>query len=358
MFPKQEESLHRDTRIAPVILRLLSVTMIFTMIAAAVEWYYLTETGLMTDIERVAIIVAAAGFVLVFVAILAFGGSHLNLITVAIGAGGNFYILLMTYAALFLGESPEHVLHTGLWLHPLFIVFTLTRSTLQAQIVCWGNIFILCLFTMGFAFFSPNAGSSLHVVVELIHLALSLSASAIVLYGLSVYRQMQGADHARVESMEQITAALRAEAKATEAAAQASEQARAALEQANGVIASFLDNMSHELRTPLNAIIGFSELIHGELFGALANEKYKEYAGDILGSGQNLLELVNNLLYFSKLSAGKISMNLDDLDAAYLLHRVADAERGKAETARVDIIVDVLPASRFWPQTLMRPQGF
>ena len=50
---------------------------------------------------------------------------------------------------------------------------------------------------------------------------------------------------------------------------------------ANKSKSEFLANMSHELRTPLNAIIGFSDIIRRELFGALSNEKYADYAKDI-----------------------------------------------------------------------------
>ena len=47
--------------------------------------------------------------------------------------------------------------------------------------------------------------------------------------------------------------------------------------------------MSHELRTPLNAIIGFSEIISGQIFGAIGNLRYADYATDILKSGQRLI---------------------------------------------------------------------
>jgi signal transduction histidine kinase len=39
--------------------------------------------------------------------------------------------------------------------------------------------------------------------------------------------------------------------------------------------------MSHELRTPLNAIIGFSEMMRNEVLGAVGNEQYRSYVGDI-----------------------------------------------------------------------------
>ena len=58
----------------------------------------------------------------------------------------------------------------------------------------------------------------------------------------------------------------------------------------------FLAGASHELRTPLNAIKGFSELMEGELFGPLGNEKYKDYASEISQAADRMLELINHTL--------------------------------------------------------------
>jgi PAS domain S-box-containing protein len=67
----------------------------------------------------------------------------------------------------------------------------------------------------------------------------------------------------------------------------------------------FLANMSHELRTPLNAILGFSEIMMQEMFGPLGNERYRDYARTIHGSGSHLLALITNILEMSRLEAGK-----------------------------------------------------
>ena len=64
-----------------------------------------------------------------------------------------------------------------------------------------------------------------------------------------------------------------------------SDEARRHAEQANIAKSQFLATMSHELRTPLNAIIGFSEVLKSELLGPHQVPQYKEYAGDIHGSG-------------------------------------------------------------------------
>jgi two-component system, cell cycle sensor histidine kinase PleC len=90
-------------------------------------------------------------------------------------------------------------------------------------------------------------------------------------------------------------------------------------EEANQAKSEFLANMSHELRTPLNAIIGFSEIMESEMFGPLGAEKYHEYSSDIRDSGQFLLDVINDILDMSKIEAGRIRLNYEDLDLDTLL---------------------------------------
>jgi two-component system cell cycle sensor histidine kinase PleC len=70
----------------------------------------------------------------------------------------------------------------------------------------------------------------------------------------------------------------------------------------------FLANMSHELRTPLNAVIGFSEVLAKEIFGPLANDRYREYADNIQASGRHLLSLIDDILEYSRLESGLIEL--------------------------------------------------
>ncbi|MEM7222504.1 MAG: ATP-binding protein [Pseudomonadota bacterium] len=68
----------------------------------------------------------------------------------------------------------------------------------------------------------------------------------------------------------------------------------------------FLANMSHELRTPLNAIMGFSEIMYTQAIGPLGEERTQEYAKDIHGSAEHLLQVINDILDVSKVETGKI----------------------------------------------------
>ncbi len=70
----------------------------------------------------------------------------------------------------------------------------------------------------------------------------------------------------------------------------------------------FLAAVSHELRTPLNAILGFSDVLAGEYFGALQNDRQREYVSLIRQSGAHLLSVVNTMLDMSRIEAGRYEL--------------------------------------------------
>ena len=89
-----------------------------------------------------------------------------------------------------------------------------------------------------------------------------------------------------------------------------SETARKAAEaeSANDAKTRFLAAVSHELRTPLNAILGFSDILSGEYFGKLENDRQREYVTLIHQSGSHLLSVVNTMLDVSKIEAGRYEL--------------------------------------------------
>ncbi len=112
-------------------------------------------------------------------------------------------------------------------------------------------------------------------------------------------------------------------------------------EGANRAKSEFLANMSHELRTPLNAINGFSEIMVGELFGPLGDARYKEYAGDILSSGQHLLAVINDILDMSKIEAGKMNLKFEPIDLQEVAEDAVRLIRNRAEAAGLTVIIDM-----------------
>lgn len=114
-------------------------------------------------------------------------------------------------------------------------------------------------------------------------------------------------------------------------------------EEANAAKSKFLANMSHELRTPLNAIIGFSEIMESGMFGPLGAEKYSEYCSDIHDSGQYLLEVINDILDMSKIEAGRIRLDFEDLDLDTLLAESMRVVSAKAEEKQLEVSSRIKP---------------
>ncbi|MBT4043591.1 MAG: PAS domain S-box protein, partial [Rhodospirillaceae bacterium] len=112
-------------------------------------------------------------------------------------------------------------------------------------------------------------------------------------------------------------------------------------EQANRAKSMFLANMSHELRTPLNAISGFSEIIGQELFGALGDLRYAEYAQDIHASGQHLLAIINDILDLSRIEEGQDGLEESENAVGDIIEACMPLVRERAATAEIRIILDV-----------------
>ena len=112
-------------------------------------------------------------------------------------------------------------------------------------------------------------------------------------------------------------------------------------EEANQTKSKFLANMSHELRTPLNAIIGFSEIMESGMFGTLGSEKYQEYCHDILTSGHYLLEVINDILDMSKIEAGRMKLDMEELDLSKTLAESLRVVSGRAEGKNLLLDADI-----------------
>jgi two-component system cell cycle sensor histidine kinase PleC len=125
--------------------------------------------------------------------------------------------------------------------------------------------------------------------------------------------------------------------------------AAAAAEAENRDKSQFLANISHELRTPLNAIIGFSEILRNETTTILQGT-HKEYLNDIHSSGSHLLSLINDILEYSKAEAGKLEVDISEIDAVKMIKNSMRLVLPRAEEAQVTLMED-LPSKHFILQT-------
>jgi signal transduction histidine kinase/HAMP domain-containing protein len=125
------------------------------------------------------------------------------------------------------------------------------------------------------------------------------------------------------------------------------QSAKELAEAANRAKTEFLSNMGHELRTPLNAVIGFSEIIAKEMFGPVGQPSYKEFAADILRSGNHLLEIINDILDIAKCEGGNLQITPEPVDVGELLRHSAEIVRPLSQRGNLTLTVDA-PAEPMW----------
>ena len=112
-----------------------------------------------------------------------------------------------------------------------------------------------------------------------------------------------------------------------------------AADAANEAKSTFLANMSHEIRTPLNAIIGMSELSEREV----SESVIREYNGQIKAAGKMLLEIVNDVLDFSKAESNKLELVPVEFDTADFLDSIINVINSRIGDKPIDFLVDINP---------------
>lgn len=124
---------------------------------------------------------------------------------------------------------------------------------------------------------------------------------------------------------------LEADLRASEALAQTANRAKSA----------FLSNMSHELRTPLNAILGYAQLMNRRAAG---HPEDRDQLARILGAGEHLLSLINDVLSLSKIESGGLELRAASFRVKALLESVMDMQRLRAQAKGLDLRLEVDPA--------------
>jgi len=104
----------------------------------------------------------------------------------------------------------------------------------------------------------------------------------------------------------------------------------------------FVATTSHELRTPLTAILGFSNVLLQEFAGEL-NSRQKDYIERIYGSGQHLLELINDILDLSRLEAGKMELDCQVIYIADICEAVIGLLQERAANHGLSLVFELDP---------------
>lgn len=97
----------------------------------------------------------------------------------------------------------------------------------------------------------------------------------------------------------------------------------------------FLANMSHEIRTPMNAVLGFTHLLQQQPL----NEKSKEYVASIQHAGENLLDIINDILDISKIESGMMRLEPVSFSLHGMLHSLELMFQPKAQEKKLELSV-------------------
>jgi signal transduction histidine kinase/CheY-like chemotaxis protein len=122
----------------------------------------------------------------------------------------------------------------------------------------------------------------------------------------------------------------------------------AKLEKTNRYKSEFLANVSHELRTPLNSIILLSKLLASEDQGL--DDKQKQQARVINKAGQDLSQLINDILDLSKIEAGRLDLHLREVTIVDLLNDIHDLFKPVTDDKGLVLVMERQPSA---PESLL-----
>jgi signal transduction histidine kinase/CheY-like chemotaxis protein/diacylglycerol kinase family enzyme len=213
---------------------------------------------------------------------------------------------------LFYGGT-DGISRVYLLLLPVFSLYFMKRKTFLIFSGSASVLFMLAVWTPLSKFFYPFSP------VIRVCIPIAYTAEQIGLYVISLY--VESVDKNRSEIIEEN---IRYKEEA---------------DRANKAKQDFLANMSHEIRTPINAILGMNEMILRES----SEDDIISYAVDVESSGNALLALVNDILDYSKIEEGKLTVVYSEYRLSSVINDVVNLVRTKLRSKKLEMKLEIAP---------------
>src|ERR1700712_2115385 len=201
------------------------------------------------------------------------------------------------------------------------------------------RLLVVGLFVVNLALFAGVSFSGYPPTKEDLPAAAMQGLGLVSTIAAALYVAMMALYYAKVQTLQ---GELEGEMRQHMATASALRMATLEAERAGAAKAEFLAKMSHELRTPLNAVIGYSQI----LIENAQDEGDVESVADlakILTAGEHLLKLVNEVLDLSKIEAGKMELDLQEIVLTDLFSEIVVVAETAAKKRRNRIFCNISP---------------
>lgn len=262
------------------------------------------------------------------------------LLLVALGITGNFYVCNQSFEVYMVAIAVLAI---------IFLISINRKSNLIIRYFTWGTLMLVITVLI-----SASAKAVNHPIEMPIYIQIGLIIELFVFcLGIShklkrdfenheitqksLIIQLKNNEKLQLNINQELTELVAARTQVIKKQNKDLEVARNEAEKATKAKSEFLSVMSHEIRTPLNAIISLSHIMEMDN----ENEEMQEYIDALKFSAENLHSLINDVLDYNKIEAGKLVLESIEFSIIDLLKNIRDSFKYKAKSQGIDLIVEV-----------------
>lgn len=241
----------------------------------------------------------------------------------------NLILLLFNFAIINISSTQGKGSGSILLYFPLLSLYFLVFETIQWRwIVYWTLVSLLSYFYLetseySILKFGDMAKIDLNTLFQFNLFLSFLGEFLIMLMFIRVNHELENSYVVKAEELNDSLKELSVAKEKAEKAAQSRSM--------------FLSSMSHEIRTPINSIIGFTNI----LLDDDPKEEHKDFLSMIQFSSRNLLVIINDILDFNKMEAGKVELEFIPFDFQSLIHKIFHSMKVKADEKNLEFKLEI-----------------